>query len=258
MKYVIDTERQTLTTIGEDESRSVTQSLYTEAAFELLPQQWVRTGWSLGYFLAFTWMGQPILQLPEDLMRLQEIIFQTRPDLIIETGVYKGGSLLYYASLCRTLGKGRVIGIDISIPPEVRDVLRKHPLGTLIDLVEGSSIASESVNAVTRLRKSEDRRVMVVLDAAHTHQHVSQELEAYSPLVTPGSYLVVADGIMRDLAVVPGGQASWLTDNPAQAVRDFLASHPEFILRTPGGLGDRGSLSAGVTYFSDGWLQRLA
>jgi cephalosporin hydroxylase len=257
MKYVIDTERQTLTTVGEDESNSVTQPLYTEAAFGLLSRQWVRTGWSLGYFLAFTWMGQPILQLPEDLVRLQEIIHQVRPDLIIETGVYKGGSLLYYASLCRALGKGRVIGIDISIPPDVRDALRKHPLGTLIDLVEGSSTASESIDAVTRLRKSGDR-VMVVLDSAHTREHVSRELEVYAPLVTPGSYLVVADGIMRDLADVPGGQASWLTDNPAQAVSDFLASHPEFILRPSGGLGDRGTLSASVTYFSNGWLQRLA
>lgn len=257
MKYVIDTERQTLTTVGEDGGNSVTQSLYTEAAFELLSRQWMRVGWSLGFFRAFTWMGQPVLQLPEDLVRLQEIIYQTRPDLIIETGVCKGGSLLYYASLCRTLGKGRVIGIDISIPPDVRDALRKHSLGTLIDLVEGSSTASESINAVTRLRKPEDR-VMVVLDSAHTRQHVSRELEVYSPFVTPGCYLVVADGIMRDLADVPRGEASWLTDNPAQAVKDFLASHPEFILRTPGGLGDRGIVSASVTYFSDGWLRRLA
>ena len=113
MKYVIDTQKQTLTTVAEDESKSVTQPLYTEGAFELISRQWVRTGWSLGYFLAFTWMGQPILQLPEDLVRLQEIVYRARPDLIIETGVYKGGSLLYYASLCRTLGKGRVIGIDI-------------------------------------------------------------------------------------------------------------------------------------------------
>src|ERR1019366_7412076 len=105
-----------------------------------------------------------------------------RPGLIIETGVYKGGSLLYYASLCRTLGKGRVIGIDISIPPDVRDALRKHPLGTLIDLVEGSSIAPESMDAVTRLRKSGDS-VRVVLDSAHPRQHVSRELEVYAPLV---------------------------------------------------------------------------
>jgi len=98
---------------------------------------------------------------------------------------------------------------------------------------------------------------MVVLDSAHTREHVSRELEVYAPLVTPGSYLVVADGIMRDLADVPGGQASWLTDNPAQAVSDFLASHPEFILRPSGGLGNRGTLSASLTYFSNGWLQRL-
>jgi cephalosporin hydroxylase len=256
MKYVIDTERQTLTEVGEDESKSVIQPLYSEAAFELISRQWVRTGWGLGYFLAFTWMGQPVLQLPEDLLRLQEIIYQVRPDLIVETGVYKGGSLLYYASLCRTLGQGRVVGIDISIPPEVRTILREHSLAPLIDLVEGSSTASQSIAAVTRLRKPCDR-VMVVLDSAHTREHVSQELEEYSPFVTPGSYLIVADGIMRDLADVPGGHASWLSDNPALAVADFLASHPEFVLCTPVGLGARGNLGAGATYFTNGWLQRL-
>ncbi len=256
MKYVIDTQKQTLTTVAEDESKSVTQPLYTEGAFELISRQWVRTGWSLGYFLAFTWMGQPILQLPQDLVRLQEIIYRARPDLIIETGVYKGGSLLYYASLCRTLGKGRVIGIDISIPPEVRAILGKHPLGALIDLIEGPSTAPESIDAVSRLRKPDDK-VMVVLDSAHTRDHVYRELEVYSPFVTPGSYLIVADGIMRYLADVPGGQPSWVNDNPAQAVRDFLASHSEFILCSPAGLGDRGGLSAGASYFTDGWLQRL-
>jgi cephalosporin hydroxylase len=256
MKYVIDTEQQTLTAVGEDEGKSVTQPLYTDAAFDLISRLCVRTGWSLSYFLAFTWMGQPVLQLPEDLIRLQEIIYRVRPDLIIETGVYRGGSLLYYASLCGALRKGRVIGVDISIKPDVRDAIREHPLGTLIELVEGSSTAAESVAAVMRLRKPDDK-VMVVLDSAHTRLHVSRELEVYSPLVTPGSYLVVADGIMRDLANVPGGQPSWLNDNPTLAVRDFLASHPEFALRAPGGTGARGSLSAGATYFTDGWLQRL-
>ncbi|MGB8769334.1 MAG: CmcI family methyltransferase [Candidatus Korobacteraceae bacterium] len=256
MKYVIDTERQTLTEVGEDESKSVIKPLYSEAAFELISRQWVRTGWSLGYFLAFTWMGQPVLQLPEDLLQLQEIIYQVRPDLIIETGVFKGGSLLYYASLCRALGKGHVVGIDVSIPPEVRIALREHTLAPLIDLVEGPSTASESIAAVTRLRKPDDT-IMVVLDSAHTREHVSRELEVYSPFVSPGSYLVVADGIMRDLADVPGGHASWVEDNPALAVTDFLASHPEFVLCPPAGLGARGNLSAGTTYFTDGWLQRL-
>ncbi len=256
MKYVIDTERQTLTTVGEDESRSITQPLYTEAAFDLISRQWVRTGWSLGFFLAFTWMGQPVLQLPEDLVRLQEIIYRVRPDLIIETGVYQGGSVLYHASLCRALGKGRVIGIDISIPSEVRNALREHSLAPLIDLIEGSSTSPESINSVTRLRKSADK-VMVILDSAHTREHVSKELELYAPLVSPGSYLVVADGIMRDLADVPGGQPSWVNDNPAMAVKDFLALHPEFVLRPTGGTGARGNLSAGTTYFIDGWLERL-
>jgi cephalosporin hydroxylase len=256
MKYVIDTEQRILTTVVEGEGESVTQALYADAAFDLISRLWVNTGWSLSYFLAFTWMGQPVLQLPEDLVRLQEIVYKTRPDLIIETGVYKGGSLLYYASLCHALGKGRVIGIDISIQPDVRNAIQEHCLGALINLVEGSSTATESMAAVMRLRKPDDK-VMVVLDSAHTRLHVSRELEVYSPLVTPGFYLVVADGIMRDLTDVPGGQPSWLNDNPALAVKDFLTSHPEFVLRPPGGAGTRGSLSAGATYFTDGWLQRL-
>ena len=201
-------------------------------------------------------MGQPILQLPQDLIRLQEIIYQSRPDLIIETGVYEGGSLLYHATLCRALGKGRIIGVDICIPPEVRSAILERPLGPLISLIEGSSTSIDVVQAIkTLLHPGES--VMVVLDSAHTREHVRGELELYSPFVTPGSYLVVADGIMQELADVPGGESGWLADNPAFAARDFLTTHPEFVVCSPVGLSNRGSLTASNTYFTEGWLQRI-
>lgn len=254
MKYLINTEEQTL--IVESEDGPVTEGLFTEAAFEKISQEWVRIGWSLGYYSAFTWMGQQILQLPQDLIRLQETIFVSRPDLIIETGVYKGGSLLYYATVCHALGKGRIIGVDVSIPLEVRSAIQEHPLGGLISLIEGSSTSVDVLETIrTNLRSGEN--VMVVLDSAHTHDHVRRELELYSPLVTAGSFLVVADGVMQLLVDVPGGDAGWLADNPALAAREFLAAHPEFVACSPAGLGSHGNLTASNTYFREGWLQRI-
>src|SRR5258708_942743 len=196
MKYFIDTKEQTLT-VESGTSPPVTQYLYTEAAFETLSHQWMRVGWSLGYYSAFTWMGRPILQLPQDLIHLQEIICLLRPDVVIETGVYQGGSLLYHATLCQALAQGRIIGIDISIPPGIRTALQEHPLGGRIGLIEGSSTSPTVVEAVKALLRPGEK-VMVVLDSAHTCEHVRGELELYSSFVTPGSYLVVADGIMRE------------------------------------------------------------
>jgi cephalosporin hydroxylase len=247
MRYVIDTELQTLTVEGS--GSSLAQNLYTKGAFREISRHWLRVGWSLGYYSAFTWMGQPILQLPEDLIRLQETIYEVRPDLIIETGIYQGGSLLYYATLCQVLRKGRIVGVDICVPPAVRAILQEHQLGPLMTLLEGESTSPDVIHAVTKLQQPCET-VMVILDSAHSREHVRAELELYSRFVTRGSYLVVADGIMRDLADVPGGEPSWVIDNPAVAAEDFLTAHPEFAICPRAG-------ASATTYFTGGWLKRL-
>src|SRR5580658_8988017 len=229
--------------------------LYSREAFELISREWVRVGWSLRYYHTFTWFGRPLLQLPEDLVRLQEVVYEVRPDVILETGVFDGGSLLFHASLCEAMAKGRVIGIDVEILAGVREALRDHPLARRIELIEGDSVAPEIVARVRAMVKA-DETVLVILDSNHAKAHVAAELEAYAPLVTKGSCIVAADGIMRDLSDVPGGEAEWAQDHPAAAAREFLARHPEFEMRQPEWKVNTGPLTQNVTYWPDGWLWR--
>jgi cephalosporin hydroxylase len=200
MKLILDTEAKTLTM--DDSGQTKVLDLYSKAAFEAISREWVRVGWNQKYQYTFSWMGRPVIQLPEDMIRMQEAIFQIKPDVIIETGVAHGGSLIFYSSLCKAMEKGRVIGIDIEIRPHNRAAIEAHPLSDRITLIEGSSTAPEIVNQVKSLVKPGET-VLVILDSNHTYAHVADELEAYADLVTPGSYIVATDGIMYDLADVP-------------------------------------------------------
>src|SRR5437867_3632832 len=143
MKITIDTELKRL--VQETAEGRQEHDLYSKQAFEILSQQWLKVGWNEKYPYTFTWMGRPIIQLPEDMIRVQEVIYRVRPDVIIETGVAHGGSLIYYASLCKAMEKGRVIGIDIEIRPHNRAAIERHELFPLITLIEGSSVAPDIV-----------------------------------------------------------------------------------------------------------------
>jgi len=254
MKLIIDTAARTLTTVVGSSER--TQPLYSKDAWEAISLQWVRVGWSLGSYYNFSWFGHPILQLPEDLVRLQEVIYSLQPDVIVETGVYRGGSMMFHASLCQALGKGRVVGIDQHMAPADREAIERHSLAPRITLIEGDSIAAEVVDRVAALLQPGEA-VLVILDSCHERAHVRQELELYSRFVTPGSYIVAADGIMRDLADVPGGSPQWVTDNPAAAARDFAAEHPEFLGQQPPWPVRDGEITGNVSYWPEGWLKRV-
>lgn len=180
------------------------------------------------YSYNFSWMGRPIIQYPQDMIAMQEIIWNIQPDLIIETGIAHGGSLIYYASLLELIGKGKVLGIDIDIRAHNRAEIEKHPMFKRIEMIQGSSIAQETVDQVKAFAK-DYKTVLVVLDSNHTHQHVLDELELYSPLVSVGSYLVVFDTIVEFMpdGYLPG--RPWgKGDNPWSAAQAFLKSHPEF------------------------------
>ncbi|PIP03382.1 MAG: hydroxylase, partial [Zetaproteobacteria bacterium CG23_combo_of_CG06-09_8_20_14_all_54_7] len=151
MKLIIDTDNKTLT--REENGESVELPLYSKDAFEEISRQWVRVGWNEKYQYSFSWMGRPIIQLPEDMIRTQEVIWNVKPDVIIETGIAHGGSLIYNASLCKAMGKGRVIGIDIEIRPHNRAAVEAHPMAELITMIEGSSTAPEIVAQVKGLVK---------------------------------------------------------------------------------------------------------
>lgn len=253
MKLILDTEAKTLTM--DDSGQTKVLDLYSKAAFEAISREWVRVGWNQKYQYTFSWMGRPVIQLPEDMIRMQEAIFQIKPDVIIETGVAHGGSLIFYSSLCKAMEKGRVIGIDIEIRPHNRAAIEAHPLSDRITLIEGNSTDPEIVARVKSLVQPGET-VLVILDSNHTYAHVTDELEAYADLVTPGSYIVATDGIMYDLADVPRGQPEWASDNPTWAARDFAAKHPEFVIEQPAWPFNESELDQNITHWPEAWLKR--
>lgn len=254
MKLTLDTEAQTLTL--QDAGHTQTVDLYSRQAFEAISRHWVRVGWNQKYQYTFSWMGRPIIQLPEDMVRMQEVIFRLKPDVIIETGVAHGGSLIFYSSLCKAMDKGRVIGIDIEIRHSNRIAIEAHLLNDRITLIEGSSIASDVVQQVKSLIEP-DETVLVILDSNHTYAHVYAELQAYASLVTRGSYVVATDGIMFDLADVPRGSDVWATDNPTFAARDFAERHPEFVIEQPSWPFNESGLEQNITHWPGAWLRRV-
>lgn len=183
------------------------------------------------YSYNFSWLGRPIIQYPQDIVAMQEIIWQIKPDLIIETGVAHGGSLVFYASMLELLQRdGLVVGIDIDIRAHNRKALEAHPFYRRIVLIEGSSTDETVLSQVVSFCTNR-MTVMVVLDSNHTHSHVQKELLLYSPLVTKGSYCVVFDTIIED---VPSGtypDRPWgIGNNPKTAVQDFLSRNNDFVI----------------------------
>ncbi len=247
MTITIDTVRQTLELV-DDDGTSQSLNLYGQEAFRLLSPLWLKTGWALKYSYDFTWLGRPVIQLPQDLVRVQEVIWRTKPTVIIETGVAHGGSAVFYAGLLQVLGRGRVIAIDIEIRPHNRQAIQEHPLAHRITLIERSSTDPSTLSEVRSGLRPDDT-VLVVLDSCHTKDHVLRELELYGPLVTTGNYVIATDGVMHDLHDVPGGRPEWRSDNPCAAVQEFLVSHPEFEV-------DPKPTRSGVTYWPDAYLRR--
>jgi cephalosporin hydroxylase len=240
----------------EEDGKTTTYELDTPEAFALISQVWLRAGWDNKHVYSFTWMGRPIIQLPEDVLRIQELIYIIKPDVIIETGVAHGGSLVFYASLCKIMGKGRVIGVDVEIRPHNRKAIEAHQLFPLITVIEGNSIDEAVVNEVKSLVRPGER-VLVLLDSRHTKDHVLAELEAYSPLVNVGSYIVAMDGIMEQLAGAPRTQPDWVWNNPKRAALEFVERNADFLIKEPSFLFNEGNVTARVTYWSCGFIKRV-
>jgi cephalosporin hydroxylase len=183
------------------------------------------------YSYNFSWMGRPIIQYPQDIIAMQEIIWNVNPDLIIETGIAHGGSLIFYASMLELLGgEGKVIGIDIDIREHNRREIEKHPMFKRITMIEGSSVDECVVEKVRKYAQGK-KRVLVGLDSLHTHDHVLKELDAYTPFVTSGSYCVVFDTMVEDLLDEYSVDRPWSKgNNPKTAVGEFLKKNDRFII----------------------------
>jgi cephalosporin hydroxylase len=183
------------------------------------------------YSYNFRWLGRPVIQYPQDLFAMQEILWEVKPELIIETGVAHGGSLVFYSSILELIGgQGRVLGIDIDIRTHNRAALECHPMFKRIDLLQGSSI-DESIAGKVRDMARGKRSVLVALDSNHTHDHVLRELQLYAPLVTRGSYLVVFDTVADDMTPDLLGGRPWGKGNsPKTAVHEFLKTTDRFVI----------------------------
>ena len=242
----------------EDDANGVLQRypIGSPAAFAAISRGWLRSGWDAKYVYSFSWLGRPVIQLPEDLLRIQEVVYRVKPTVIIETGIAHGGSLVFFASLFKATGiSGRVIGVDLEIRPHNRSAIEAHELFPFITLVEGNAIDAGVVARVRDMVRPEDR-VLVVLDSNHTKAHVLAELENYGPLVSPGSFIVATDGIMGWLGNAPRTQPDWSWNNPRNAADEFLESHPEFervALEPP---FNEGTIVEPVTYWPGAWLRR--
>lgn len=253
MRIAVDTSDNSLRVSEAGNERAL--SLYSPEAFSVLSRLWIKVGWSLKYTYSFTWMGRPIIQLPEDIVRIQEVIHEVKPDVLVETGVAHGGSLILYASLFKAMEHGRVVGVDVEIRPHNRKAIEEHLLAPFITLIEGDSVHPETVARVRANIRSNDK-VLILLDSNHSYAHVMAELEAYAPLVTSESYIVATDGLMEFLDDVPRGKPSWRTDNPKAAAADFAKRHPEFQLRDPPIQFNEGAIHERVTHWPGAYLRR--
>jgi cephalosporin hydroxylase len=214
-----------------DEVASNVDRLMADADIRARSRAWLAEVTRHRYTYNFTWLGRPVIQLPQDLLAVQEIVWQVRPDLIVETGIAHGGSLVHSASLLELLGgEGLVVGIDVAIRAHNRQAIEAHPLAKRIHLLEGSStdlVVAATVRELARGR----RAVLVLLDSDHTHAHVLRELELYAPLVTRGSYLIVFDTLIEDLpAELFEGRRWGKGNNPKTAVWQFLKTTDRFTI----------------------------
>ena len=250
------------------------QALNTQTVLDLslasdmhrLTKEWLNESVNLRYTYLFTALGRPMIQFPQDVIQIQELVWQIRPDLIIETGIAHGGSLINNASmlalldLCDAIDSGgqidprashrRALGIDIDIRPHNRAAIEAHPMSSRITMIEGSSTDQDVIAQVSQIA-TDDKTVMVLLDSNHTHDHVLQELRSYAPLTSIGSYCIVYDTVIEDLPPGSFPDRPWgIGNNPKTAVWEFLKEHPEFMIDKS--ITDK----LQITVAPDGYLKR--
>ena len=242
--------------------------LAADADLQALSRTWVREVAPHNWAYNFSWFGRPAIQLPNDAWALQELVWSIRPDLIIETGIAHGGSLIYSASLLALLDicdatergemldphnpKRKVLGIDIDIRKHNREAIEAHPLYPRIEMIQGSSINQETIDKVHDVASGYER-ILVCLDSNHTHDHVLAELEAYAPLVTQGSYCVVFDTLVEDMPEHLSDDRPWGPGNsPKTAVHAYLKHNPNFEIDS------RIDKKLLITVAPDGFLKRIA
>lgn len=245
------------------------EQMGNDAELKALSIEWLNTAAKHKYSYHFEWLGRPIIQHPQDMVGTQQLLWAVQPDLIIETGIARGGSLIFYASLLELMAQcggpqnAKVLGIDIDIRAHNRDAILQHPMAKRIHMIQGSSIAADTVAEVRAFAK-DYRRILVCLDSNHTHDHVLEELRQYAPLVSPGSYCIVFDTVIEDMPADIGPARPWgKGNNPKTAVWEYLRE----LESTPQSASDGERLQLAIdkqienqlliTVTPDGFLRRI-
>lgn len=238
--------------------------LYSTEGFKLLSDLWLKVGWDQKYQYGFTWLGRPIIQLPDDMIRFQEIVWAIKPTVIIETGIAHGGSLIYSSSLLKLIDNpiSKVIGIDIDIRKHNKEAILQHPLSNRIKMIEGSSIDSKTVGELKNMISPDDI-VLIALDSCHDYTHVLEELKIYSKLVTKNSYIVCTDGLQKDLMDSPRAileykeSNTWGSNNPYNAILDFLKENNSFVMDEPDFPFNESQIDFRVTHWPGAFLKKI-
>ena len=242
----------------EDEKLARIAANGKDTDFQKQSRDWLEESMRRYYVYNFSWLGRPIIQNPIDMVAMQEIIWDVKPDLIIETGIAHGGSLIFSASMlalnstCGGPADAEVVGIDIDIRTHNRKAIEEHPLSNRITMIEGSSIAPDIIALVKQKAKNK-KRILVCMDSNHTHEHVLAELEAYAALTSVGSYCVVFDTFVEDVPADVFHNRPWHPGNsPKSAVHEYLKTHPEFEIDK----SIQNKLM--ITLSPDGYLKRIS
>jgi len=225
-------------------------NLYSREGFEMLSNLWIKVAAEFKLMYELTWLGRPIIQFGSDMIMLQQLVWEVKPDIFIETGIAHGGSLIYTASLFELIGNnGQVIGIDVEIRPHNRTAIEQHALYKRIHMIEGSSVDKSTIESLEKLLV-EGKTITVMLDSNHSKDHVLKELELYSKYVTVGSYLIVQDGAQKWVSDIPRGKAEWFDNNPLAAIDEFLRINDNFEI-------DESYTRLGITSSPSGYLRRI-
>jgi cephalosporin hydroxylase len=208
------------------QAHKLANDMATDQPLRALDHKIVEASDEHSYSYMWTWLGLPIIQMPSDIVAMQEIVWENRPQVVVETGFARGGSTILYASILELIGEGTVVAVDIEFRAHNREAVEKHPLGRRVRYVEGSSTDDKVLSQIGSLVEGASR-VMVILDSDHTHAHVLEEIRRYAPLVTPGQFLVVADTVVEHIARQDHRPRAWGPgDNPQTAVDQFMIENP--------------------------------
>jgi len=236
----------------DDEKMKNIKLLGKSSELKILGNKFIEKSSEYKYSYNFTWFGRPIIQYPQDIVAMQEIIWKVKPDLLIETGIAHGGSLIFYASLFEAIGHGEVLGIDVDIRDHNKKAIESHPLFKRIKMLQGSSTSDDIMKRVREVAKDK-KCIMVCLDSSHTHEHVAKELELYAGFVTRDSYLVVFDTVIEELPADFFPNRPWGSgNNPKTAVQEFLKKNKKFVV------DDEIDSKLIITVAPGGYLKRIS